>query len=541
MISITTTATKVNPLSFFLDGFGSKNVVLVHTEKPNYYPGERVAGTVSLSLLKLSTHIQAVYVKVTGTENVIIPYTETIYVPNPSNPQERIAKTLYKVATEEHQFLKRTFCLYSQGMTVVGAGNFVFPFEFTLDTGIPGSFHLKAAGGVEGSVVYRVSCEVVTSGLIFDDSLRHAQEFCVKEPMRALPNRTETTKESDVTFLCCINKGRVGMSATVDKNAAFPGERINLHLVVNNSQSQVDLRRLGFNVNRQVTFRAKGQTWRDSSEIISNQSPEVLRGTMADRHIDVVLPGTCLPTTHASLITCGYELEVELVVPWSPNVRIRQPLTVYAPAPAEYVAVVTYPQGWQATTLSAVSLDSHAVQSPLQPPQAPPAQPQYPQQPPSPQPFYAPQPQPPQQQYSPQQPVYSSPQPAPYPSPQPTYSPQQPQQQYSPQQPPQYQQPYGPAPQQYSPQPQQQQYSPQAQYPQQQQPSPAYPPQQPYSPQPVQQHAPPPSPYQQPQSYSPQPELPRAEAPAVPESASSGTPTPPPSPVITQPAAKPST
>ena len=436
--------------------FGSRNLIVIHTDKPSYYAGDRVTGTVSLSVVE-PLHLDAVFLRVNGYEMTDVPYQKA-YQEYDLNTKQMVTRFREERTSQTNKFYSRNFCLYSSKSTL-GFGNFVFPFEFVLDGSLPGTFYLKD-GKAKGEVVYKVAAEVVVPGF-FTSNLRHEQEIVIKEPLKQALGGTETFKETDVTFLCCINKGRVAMSANVDKNAAAPGEAINLHIVVDNSRSQVDLKEVRFHLCRSIKFKANGQKWTDYSTIMTSTSPQVLQGTNADRWIAVRIPNSTMPSTDSSLITCEYSLTVELSVPWSPNVRINLPLQVYAPTPVGYVSVVQYPANWTATTMDTAQL-SQSVSSPQPPPSASP----------SPQPQQYQQPSPQQQQYQPQQQQQYQPQQ----QQQQQYQPQQqqqyqqsPQQQY--QQSPQQQQYQQPSPQQQQYQPQQQQYQPQQQ--QYQPPSPA--------------------------------------------------------------------
>jgi hypothetical protein len=390
------------------DLFGTKNIIVIHTDKPSYYPGERVSGTVSLSVIE-PIHVDAVFLKVRGFEDTEFYYQRSYQVRNSNNTYSTRYENVR--ASDSDIFYNRNYCLYSCN-SILTAGNFIFPFDFTLDHHLPGSFYFQE-GSSTGEVSYKVIVEVSTPG-IFSLNLRHDQSFVVRELLKQPLSATETYKESDVTFLCCINKGRVTMSANIDKNAAAPGENINLHILVNNSSSQVNLKRVDFYVTRRVTLRAGGRSSDDSRNIITSTSPPVPMGTIADRNIAVTLPYGALSSTRSSLITCEYFLTVELSVPWSPNVRFTLPFQVYAPAPTDYVTVISYPPGWNPITMSAVHLtqavpDTSAQQQPAQQQQYSQSAPAQYSQPPSPNQQYSPQP---QQQYNyaaPQQQYYSLP------------------------------------------------------------------------------------------------------------------------------------
>lgn len=343
-------------MGIFGDLFSSsRSAIFVHTDKPQYFAGERVTGTVTLSVSE-PLHVDGIYVKVKGYQFVrfrkSIP--RTVYDPNAPNNE----RTVYEDVTfqEKDVFFKRMFCIYSVKSTLMPA-NFVFPFDFVLDHGLPGAFIFNnASSATYGRVLYKVKAEVVVPGM-FKFNLKHNQEVIINEPLRQQISRSDSFKEENVTFCCCISKGHVSMAASIDKNAYSPGEQCKLQLMVDGKECQVDIDQISFALHQSVTMRAGGEKFYETRKLIQSNTPRVPAGGSTTRTIPLNLPYDCTPSCRSSLITCEYTLRVRLSVPWCSDVDLVVPVHIYAPPSANYVAQVVYPESWSYQTMPAVHLN----------------------------------------------------------------------------------------------------------------------------------------------------------------------------------------
>lgn len=334
--------------------FGQSNVIYTHTEKQQYYAGELVVGQVILSVVE-PIHVNGVYLKVRGDQEAGFDVTRETKVQDPANEKHQITKFYQERVSESRKFFQRRYCIYAQKCTLSG-GNFVFPFQFQLEAKLPGTFEIynssQYSRHLSAKVSYQVEAEVAVPGM-----LRHSQDILIHEPLRATLASTETFKETNVTFCCCIPKGRVSMSANIDQNAYRPGATVKLRLIVDNSQSRVDLEALSLKLVRTLQISARGETLYESRTVAKVKSPGVSAGDRAERYIQLDLPTDSEPSTKAPLISCSYVLSVELKVPWSPDVVIRQPVQIFAPQRATYVAQLHYPPDWQPSVFPVSDLE----------------------------------------------------------------------------------------------------------------------------------------------------------------------------------------
>lgn len=366
-------------MSFFGKLFGQTDIIYIHTDKQQYYGGEIVSGQVILSVTK-PLHVDGIYLKLCGKEFTEFDVERSKEV----NDGNGGTKTIYYTQTlsQENTFFRRKYCIFSTKSTLQG-GNFVFPFQFQLQTNLPGTFDItnqkRFAKDLKASINYQVGVEVAVPGML-QPNLRHSQDILICEPLRGLIMCSDTLKEAKVTFLCCIPKGTVTLSANIDKNAYGPGETAQLHLIVDNSLSQVDLEAFSLKLVRKLEVRAKvdnyaGQSWGAGSQSVSVKSwggeetytdqvtvvkvssPGVKAGERAERYIQLTLPHDTEPSTKSMLIDCSYELSVVLKVPWSPDVVTKQAVQIFAPPRQTYIAHLQYPTDWAPSVMPMCDLE----------------------------------------------------------------------------------------------------------------------------------------------------------------------------------------
>lgn len=326
------------------------NSIYVHTSKQQYYSGEVVDGTVHLSVSE-PMHLDAVNLKVAGYQESWFARTETIYEDDPNKPGEKRPKTIKRTFAEEREFFRRRVNLFASKSTLQ-PGIFVFPFQFTVDAGLPGTCSVEAHDFYRGRVYYEVKCEAVVPGF-FKANVEHRQEILICEPLRQALVGSETYKEENVTFLCCIPKGTVSLSAVIDRNAYAPGDTVSLRLQVNNT-SKVHLKNCSLKLSRRLTLFAKGETYFNQETICKTNSPSVPPGESIERIIQMRLPDSAPTSTRSDLVKCDYSLVVTLKVPWSADVVITQPVQLVARPRESYLQ--TLPSAPDATYMSTTNI-----------------------------------------------------------------------------------------------------------------------------------------------------------------------------------------
>jgi len=334
--------------------FGFTDLLNIHTEKQSYYAGENVIGQIAFSVVQ-PIHVNGVYVNLHGREETKFTVQEQYNV-----RKGRETTVEYKTVTkrESNVFLKRSYCIFAQKCTMM-PGNYVFPFNFRLESDIPASFDLPSdyGGSRKGKIEYRIIGEVAVPGT-FNPNLRTVQELIIRETLRDDMNSIETYKEGKVTFLCCIPKGTVTLSANIDRNAYGPGEQIILSLLVDNTNSDVTLDALNLKVVRNIVLYAEGHRDSQCSTICKAVTPGLAAGDRTERQIFLRIPANTAPSAESDLVKCDYRLIVELKVPWSPDVTVKHPVQIYMPQRPDYVPTLIYPPNWSPTVYPSVDLNT---------------------------------------------------------------------------------------------------------------------------------------------------------------------------------------
>lgn len=303
--------------------FDSKNLIHIATEKLQYYPGDIIRGSVSLTIIE-PIHIDSVFIKIKGFEEV--SFTEIVTTTTVGKGGGTSQRSVRRHEIEV--FMKRKYCIHNYKCTLP-TGNFVFPFEFQLEHRLPGTFTFKDQGN-QGSIRFKIKAEVTIPGF-FKSNIRHSQNILICQPLDSVLMSFNSYKESNVTFLCCIPKGKVTVAANIDRNAYGPGDLVNVRLIVDNSASKVDLDGCDLKLIQNVNLNAEGRNRFVSKMIAETKSAHVKKGDNADRIIQLVIPKNAGPSTNGNLIQCSYDLQVSMVVPWSLDVNLKQPVQIFAP------------------------------------------------------------------------------------------------------------------------------------------------------------------------------------------------------------------
>lgn len=318
------------------DFCGTKDFIVVQTDRSSYYAGEQVTGTVTLCLFK-PLQLETIQLEVNGIE-----------------------KCKHDFYFDSRVCLAHKLVLHSRRETFE-SGNYVFPFEFYLPSDIPNTLYFKR-GDSMGEISYKVQAEVILpdpSPLdLFARDLKHEQEFFVMEPLTESMTSTQDFVEKDVNVLCCINKGRVSMSARADRNASSPGEIIPMCVTVDSTHSQSDFKELTFYIFRFLRLNVKNQTYYHFDIVTTMSSPMIPKGTTTERSVNLRIPSKEVYSVTGSLLTCEYFLVADLTMPWSIfTLRIKLPLRVYAGTQDEEAMTVQYPSNGSPITMQPVILE----------------------------------------------------------------------------------------------------------------------------------------------------------------------------------------
>ena len=268
--------------------------------------------------------------------------TKTLTLDKKSNHNEIIAYEQKYVGTKS--LLEVESNLYHFDVGAVPVGQYAFPFQLSLQQGLPSSFrravyYNKAKDiNCSSSIEYRVIASVChgTNAKLFceqnimieyDKSLR-------KIPDLEIPVRN--TKKL-VQHCCCLGNGEISVAVKLDKWKYKLGEKIDLHFDIDNESSKL-LTSATFKLTRIMCLegtpegepKGKKQLRFCENVHIQKVSFSLPNGQFA-KHIFIPLdcPGDDqISSTHGSHVMCQFLVEMELLVPQDIDILIDIPIVV---------------------------------------------------------------------------------------------------------------------------------------------------------------------------------------------------------------------
>lgn len=148
----------------------------------------------------------------------------------------------------------------------------------------------------------------------------------------------------------------------MDKNAYQAGEVAQIHVEVQNN-STVEMEGFNSSLIRNIGFRTSDGRSKDMTDVISKQRyPGCAPKSRVSRDIPLPLTaadGMLSATTKSRLIECKYVVEIEVAIPWAPDIELYLPVTIYVPGAG--AIPVAAPPAW---TQQAVA-QAHAPAQPI--------------------------------------------------------------------------------------------------------------------------------------------------------------------------------
>jgi hypothetical protein len=292
--------------------------------------------------------------KATGKEKV-----EFTFVRHETNGEGQTETHRDRLESDK-EFFKQKIVL--SAMAASGNGNmympgkYMYPFEYQLPVPLPGSIRIDgfSSGSVEnlsGKIKYKLKATLDVGGFFATD-LKADCDLVVHERLFQSIMASEDSTTQDVRFLCCFNKGRCTLSVAMDKNVYLPGETAQIQCVIDNG-STVNIDHMRCQLFQDVTVLLKHHGRQTFTQQIcqrefqgvpaggSLQQPQPLT-LMSDRG------GVITPSTTGELISCAYRIVIECDIPWCPDVQLRMPVTIIAPALPSLSWVPTSMEGFVA-------------------------------------------------------------------------------------------------------------------------------------------------------------------------------------------------
>lgn len=329
----------------------SMNRIAVRTNKGDYLGGEKVYGTVYLWICGTDP-CRGVNLKFRGREKCEWEYREV-----QQDEATKMPVTITKTKQSRRDMFRAELRLieYHDGIPM---GCYAYPFQYTLQQGLPGSFEGSGnqANGDKwkAKISYKVIAEVDRPGS--GEVLKASQHITVNEHLPLTPVEPEKmTDRRIVKICCCIPKGDVLLTAWLDRKVYTSGETAVLHVdVKNNSNVDID----SFIVKLIRVVNLKPQDRELSASVSSHDSHlsvapairiPVIIDTITERSHDGCqgrqLKNTEIPldlweemtrvefqpSTNGQIVKSKYHVDVEMAIEWALPISVQLPVTLRAP------------------------------------------------------------------------------------------------------------------------------------------------------------------------------------------------------------------
>ncbi|XP_065837091.1 arrestin domain-containing protein A-like [Oscarella lobularis] len=312
------------------------NQIYIRTNKGEYVAGETVYGSVYLNIVQPIAS-KGLKLKVKGYEKC-----EWDYYFYEQVGEERTERRKGEMKGKK-DFFKVDIRLidYPGGFPM---GSYSYPFQYHLPQGLPGIYRMKGKHFEQhwtAKINYVVKAEVDIPGTKHD--LVCKQPLVVYSELRQAIQPVEYTKQGTVRTCCCIPRGDVLVKATMDKNSYMAGEVAQIHVDVDN-QSAVDIENFVVKLMRVIHLKGKDddRSQHDSLRLVDVVCQNKYDGCKAhdQKSSDVPLElwrkdgatkENFQPSTKGSAVQCTYHVDIEMQVPWAPDIEIHAPVQIYAP------------------------------------------------------------------------------------------------------------------------------------------------------------------------------------------------------------------
>lgn len=346
--------------------FSSGNAVYVLVDKKFYHAGDVVNGEVLVNCVS-EFECKELELKLEGEQEV--------------SWEEKRDNSSYDNDAEEWTTSEEYFPFtggkefFKVKQKIAGAmhmvpGQYQYPFQFRLPTGLPGTFKYEDSQNMyagtyynytKAEVKYELEAEMKVEGTLKDSKLKHEAKVVVHQQLQKKPTEVKAENTQSVTGCCCAPQGSATVAAVVDKDSYAAGEVASVLLEIENN-SDAEFKSVVVKLQRTVTLTAGGNIQKQDDTVLEQSFEGIKPQTMAKgkdaRSLAVNLPSSLLPSTNGDAIDCDYELMVCLKSLSSlvSDVELKVPLLIYVPAPSDEPAIGAPGEGpppwWNPATIA---------------------------------------------------------------------------------------------------------------------------------------------------------------------------------------------
>lgn len=266
--------------------------------------GEPLQGVVHLHVPQ-SLPLAGLLLKLTGKEITQLPHNLT---QSGANFQGK------------HYFLKQEFPLVKFEGTLVPVGHESYPFSIRTPANMSASVSLRR-DGVKAEVQYTLTVKGIGGSIKAKSAFSVVREPSITASARDMPERRAVIRS-----WCCISRGEVSLSGSLDKDVYISGEEIKAEIRVNNKNCALGVAGLKATIHRTLSVSTPDGLSHSEEDVLNDSFtacsvPGGKDSLLSVQQITVSVPtvekeGTTFvaQSVRGRLIDCSYTLEIEAVM-----------------------------------------------------------------------------------------------------------------------------------------------------------------------------------------------------------------------------------
>ncbi|CAK4615656.1 hypothetical protein AeMF1_008572 [Aphanomyces euteiches] len=291
-----------------------KGEVHVSVDRPYYIPGDVISGSVRIHVTE-PMESDEVYVLFTGREEV---YWEVDMSSEDSTDIRRYGN--------KRDFLEQKVVLNNVKQTFP-CGDHVFPFEYQLPLGLPGSFDNQNDQSVTAKIEYFIRG---ATGAYGATNLTHQKEHTMNVYAQVATAVAPSVgdKEHNVRFFCCLPLGKCSLHGSTDKNLYSQGEVAQVQVDIQN-RAKIGIRNMQCRLRRTLVVVGSGETNSIVRTICSAKFAGVSAKTTTKQSQQLKLHGAGMyPSTIGSFITVSYSIDIVADIFMATDATLHLPITL---------------------------------------------------------------------------------------------------------------------------------------------------------------------------------------------------------------------
>jgi hypothetical protein len=233
-----------------------KGGIIMDFDKPFYYTGDEVNGTVYLNLIEnfdtrgLEISLEALeytsFWDRGGHEHCKYSRDPNIH----SNLHEHSRKS-HKIIREGRKILFKNSSIINT--TKIQKGQFIFPFKFQIPMNLPGSFEYYDKDNI-GYIKYQISARLISMAEPEND-IFNTNILLVRQAPQYFEYPAQLSNTKNIYSWCCLPKGNSTLTVSYAKNFFSPDETVQVICDLDNLRCDLNANSINLQLFQKITLK----------------------------------------------------------------------------------------------------------------------------------------------------------------------------------------------------------------------------------------------------------------------------------------------